>query len=97
MKISRERVMLFGGTPDAYTALQRDGDNEIQAMTPASASCVLQRLLDRLAVRVDLEKLADAIIPIEIIAGLPNHVRRRPCRPSPSALHGLCMLAAGRA
>jgi len=75
--------MLFGGTPDEYTALQRDGDDEIKALMPASSSCVLQRLLDRLALRVDLERLADAVTPFEIIAGLPNHVRALPPPPHP--------------
>jgi len=65
--------MLLGGTPDEFTARQRDGDAELQALPPASSSCVLQRLLDRLALRIDLEKLADSVIPMQIIAGLPNH------------------------
>lgn len=82
--------MLLGGTPDAYAAMQRDGDSELEQMTPASASCVVQRLLDRLALRVDLEKLADAVIPLDIIAGLPNHVRAAPRRADG------CLLAAPR-
>jgi hypothetical protein len=75
MKISRERALLIGGTPDDFGDAQRRGDAELEAIPPASSSCALQRLLDRLALRVDLEQLADAVIPLNVIAGLPNRVR----------------------
>eukprot|EP00306_Pavlova_sp_CCMP459_P008232 CAMPEP_0185162882 /NCGR_PEP_ID=MMETSP1139-20130426/7154_1 /TAXON_ID=298111 /ORGANISM="Pavlova sp., Strain CCMP459" /LENGTH=1007 /DNA_ID=CAMNT_0027728223 /DNA_START=15 /DNA_END=3038 /DNA_ORIENTATION=+ len=72
MKISNEHQFLLGGSPDSTIHRAHEGDPELAAFPVPESACVFQRLLDELALHVDLHRLVESVVHMQILPGMDN-------------------------